>query len=201
MDPPGQAAAVPGISPVAVRPGRLVTLCSVCWSVSHRLPMWSCASMALFTGRTPWMRHWDRPLPFMLLLRTRSLKKASCITRLGLPTWGRSTGRPALWCSGGSWDCVHRGILTGLECEVLREGSAVGKPCCLVRTALSGGAWTPLGEFRMERHQKSHPNRQPLLILADWHHNIRLTFIQEQEWAFSTPLTPSNLPPAHPRGC
>lgn len=72
---------------------------------SYRPATWLCVSTASFTGKTPWMRHWDleaaaTPLQKMLLPRT-----ASCTTRQAPPTWARSSGSPALWCSGGHWGC------------------------------------------------------------------------------------------------
>lgn len=70
---------------------------------SYRPATWLCVSMALFTGKTPWMRHWDPPAAVTPLRKTLSPRMASCTTRQGLPTWARSSGSPALWSSGGHW--------------------------------------------------------------------------------------------------
>lgn len=70
---------------------------------SRRPVTWLCVSMASFTGKTPWTRRWDPPTIATPPPKTRSPRMASCTTRRGPPTWARSSGRPALWCSGGHW--------------------------------------------------------------------------------------------------
>ncbi|KAM4646985.1 pleckstrin homology domain-containing family M member 2 isoform 5-T5 [Amazona ochrocephala] len=66
---------------------------------SCRPATWLCVSMALSTGKTPWTRRWDLPAIATPPLKTRSPRMASCTTRQGPPTWARSSGRPASWCS------------------------------------------------------------------------------------------------------
>lgn len=62
-----------------------------------------CASTGSCTGRTPWTSVWG-PCPATARppRAPSSPKKACCITRRAPPTWARSTGRHASWCSGGS---------------------------------------------------------------------------------------------------
>lgn len=86
---------------------------------SPRPAVWLCVSTASFTGRTPWMRRWDPPAAAAPLQSTLSPRMASCTTRQAPPTWARSSGSPASWCSGG-----HRGCGTGLGSD-----RALGRRC------------------------------------------------------------------------
>jgi len=66
---------------------------------------WLCVSMASFTGKTPWTRRWGLPTTAPPPPKTQSPRTASCTTRRGPPTWAKSSGRPASWCSGGRRGC------------------------------------------------------------------------------------------------